>query len=179
MREAFYYARQCCRARIEDRELYSMCYKALTESVKSFSPNQQRFFAYAKPNLRGNISRYWKGLDVVRGSSLHETGPEPDIETPVESETGFEPVETDYVEPDFKSIEMRERMERLIPAMTKKLSVQEKMIIELHYIGGYNFEEIGTLLEPPVSRSAVQQTHARALKKLQGEMRRDQTLFSK
>lgn len=189
MREAFYYVRQCCRARIEDREIYSLCYKALSESVKGFSPDKQRFFAYAKPNLRGNISRYWKQLDVVRNSSVHETEPRPDFiipphlptvdETPVLVNPHEFPPETDFVEPDFKSMEMRERMARLLPVMNKKLSVQEKMIFELHYIGGYNFEEIGKLLEPRVSRSAVQQTHARALKKLQGEMRRAQTLFSR
>jgi DNA-directed RNA polymerase specialized sigma subunit len=85
-------------------------------------------------------------------------------------------LEPDYSEPDFKSIEMRERLAMIKPIMESKLSESERMVLDLAYSGGYNFDEIGTMLTPKVTRSAVQQTHARALKKLRAELGRQKKL---
>lgn len=177
MREAFVYARQCCRAQIEDGEIYSFCYKALVESARNFKSGNGSFFGYAKSNLRGHISRYWKTQDTVKNAYKHETGPEPEEGATTETEDGREPIESDYVEPDFKSIITRERLAMLKPLMETKLNEQERMVLELNYIGGFNFEDIGRMLTPPISRSAVQQTHARAIKKLRLELTRQKKLF--
>lgn len=177
MREAFVYARQCCRAQIEDGEIYSFCYRALVESARNFRPGVGGFFGYSKSNLRGHIARYWKTQDTVKNAYKHETGPEPEEGATVETEDGREPVENDYAEPDFKSIITRERLAILKPLMETKLNEQERMVLELNYIGGYNFEDIGGMLTPKISRSAVQQTHARAIKKLRLELGRQKKLF--
>ena len=202
MREAFFYARQCCRAQISERELYSICYKALVECARNYKPNWQRFFAYSKPNIRGNISRHWKSLDVVRNASMHESEmtewqhmdqlldekckTQGSLETTADLADHNRESEgldirsvapSDWVDPDFDGIDFRERMGLVKKAMADKLNDQERMVIELTYTGGYNFEQIGQLLEPRVSRSAVQQTHARALKKLRGELGRRKQLF--
>jgi RNA polymerase sigma factor (sigma-70 family) len=192
MREAFFYARQCCRAQISEREIYSICYKALCESVRLYKPDWQRFFAYAKPNIRGNISRYWKSLDVVRNASIHETDlndhalMEEMLDEKAKSQNDHSGADAghevrsltiDYVEPDFEGIDFRERLALVKKAIDDKLNEQEKMVIELSCTGGYNFEQIGQLLEPRVSRSAVQQTHERAVKKLRGELGRRKQLF--
>lgn len=192
MREAFYYTRHVCRGKIEDGDLYSLCYKALVECAKNFHPGATRFFAYAKANLRGNISRHWKNLDVVKNASEHEVGGNEKYapcragdddtdqvrfdetnDVQVLSDTSLEP---QSVDPDFASIELRERLDLLKPIMEKKLSEQERMVLDLTYTGGYNFEQIGTMLSPKVSRSAVQQTHARAILKLRNELARQKKL---
>lgn len=195
MREAFFYVRQVCRGRIEDGEIYSFCYKALCECARNFEPDWQRFFAYSKPNLRGNVSRYWKSLDTVKNSSMHETEVEAveacspiseddsswDVPQADADSGGLQKytnlaLEPDYVEPDFARIELRERLAMLKPIIEKKLNEQERMVIDLTYTGGYNFETIGKMLSPAVTRSAVQQTHARALKKLRNELARQKKL---
>lgn len=191
MREAFFYARQVCRARIEDGEIYSLCYKALVECAKNYQPDWQRFFAYSKANLRGNISRYWKTLDTVKNASLHETGEAPIFESwgeileagesihddggPLDSAppTALEPA---HVDADFDSINIREQLALIRPLMESKLSEQERMVLDLSYTGGFNFEIIGKMLTPAVSRSAVQQTHARAIRKLRNELARQKKL---
>lgn len=192
MREAFFYTRQCCRTQIPGDELISLCYRALVECAKNYKPNCQRFFAYSKINLRGHIYRYWKNQDVVKNSSIHEVEPEQyDIlkQDPLEYEhddraNAFEGnpgmvtgVEESRVDPDFDGIHFRERLALVKKVIAEKLTAQEQMIIELTYNGGYNFEKIGQMLEPKVSRSAVQQTCAHAIKKVTVELRRRKQLF--
>jgi RNA polymerase sigma factor (sigma-70 family) len=80
------------------------------------------------------------------------------------------------VDPDFDGIHFRERLSFVKTAIADKLNAQEQMIIELTYTGGFSFEQIGQMLEPRVSRSAVQQTCARALKKVTNELRRRKQL---
>lgn len=204
MREAFFYLRQCCRAQIYDRELYSICYKALVDCARTYRPNLQRFFAYSKPNLRGNISRHWKSQDTVRNASMHETEvsdweqmdrllDEKARSQKITYEDGNQNQEghqwedmgkelrqlipMDYAEPDFDGINFRERLGLVKKVIADKLNAQEQMVIELAFTGGYSFEQIGQLLEPKVSRSAIQQTCQRALKKITNELRRRKQLF--
>jgi RNA polymerase sigma factor (sigma-70 family) len=79
------------------------------------------------------------------------------------------------VEPDMESIFTRDRWELVKPIVEQKCSEQEKMVLTLNYVSGLNFQEIGDLLG--VTRSAIQRTHWRAVKKLRNELTRKKQLF--
>lgn len=195
MHEAFLYAKRVCRAKIPDDELFSLCYLALRRNAKRFRPGQVRFFAFAKPGIRGALSRHWKTLDVVKNSSMHETDTEaitPNLFS-VSSTGDTDRDDTDwtailvtgsrhggvsleeFVEADFGSIDIRERMGIVTEIIKRKLTEQEQMILNLVYKSGFNFQEIGNLLE--LTRSAAQLSHAKSLKKIRGELARTKQLL--
>lgn len=162
MRDAFFYARQCCHGRLADDEIYSLCYSALDRAARRHHHTRGRFFAYAKPYIRGAIYRKWRSMDAVKGGGRTESIDEGD---PNAGEVELEPIDnTDSVaEPEFDRMALHERME-LVKPLLKKLSSSEKRVIELCYNGGLNFREVADLMG--VTRSAIQGTHARALRKI-------------
>lgn len=186
MREAVPYATKCCRAALEESEVYSLCYTALMKAARNFRPMGVRFFAYAKVYLRGELSRTWRTKDVVRSSSMHETGPEPsgtrrhspspnsddaeDGET-ASCEDGA-PLEPDFVEPEYAALDLKEKWAVISPLIQVVLNERERTVIKLYYESGFPFEEIGIMLVPSVSRAAVQSTHCRALKKIRAALTR-------
>lgn len=188
MREGYYYARALCRGRIGEREVYSAVYKALEHASRNWNIAGIRFFAYAKVYVRGAISREWRDMNVVKNAK-HESLDAPAAATTDippgthELEDGeFEPgtylrkhETTDHQEPEFELIHLREQLETVRPAMKTVLSDHERMVIELCYFAGYNFEQIGKHLG--VSRSAVQNAHTRALRKLRGALAKTRELF--
>lgn len=190
MREAFYYARHICRGKIPEDEVFSAVYRALEQAGRNYKPGHTvgvRFFAYAKVYVRGALSREWKSKDVVKHAK-HES-----IDVPVEKtrHTGFQGVgeeevieifapdtkweSEDYAEPEFDLIHLREKLEFIKPVLKKYLSDHERMVVELHYFANYNFEEIGDKL--CVSRSAIQNAHTRALRKIRAVLERNKELF--
>lgn len=182
IREAFLYARYVCRAKLHDEEVLSAAYLALTQAVQNYKPGTKagiRFFAYAKPYVRGVIFREWKSRDVVKNAK-HESLDVP-LRDSVRWGRSVEPDQHDgpwtfsdvykheleptgHCDPDFESIALHEKMDVLKPLIKTALSEHERMVIELAYFGNFNFEDIGRKLG--VTGAAVQNTHTRAIRKL-------------
>ena len=167
MRVAFVYARQCCRAVLPDDDIYSMCYRALQASARRYKPQLGRFFAYAKVNIRGQLSREFKRLDVVKHSSLCDEPPPEDTRKHTHDD---DDVQNDhsFVDPEFDLIDIRERIALIEPILKKRLTLREQQVIELRYKSGFNFTKIGDLFG--ASRQAMEMTHANALKKVRKEL---------
>src|SRR5689334_3591192 len=143
VREAFAYAKTCCRGALEDDELLSLAYLALHQASENYDIKKSggvRFFGYAKPYIRGQIHREWKKKDVVRNASSHETIPLSEAQQP--SYQGFEDYYrdgyADWTPPvvasiekvaltpttckiDFESMDTRDRVEILKPIIKERL----------------------------------------------------------
>lgn len=169
MREAWVYTRQVCRGKLQDDEIYSLCYSALMKSAKNFHPGRARFFAYSKVYLRGELSRWWENKNLVKHAYLHETELEPG--EPVG------PLKTEFicVHPDFDTIFVNERMALVKPVMLAVLSDHERMILSLVYESGFSYSAIGEMLD--TSRSAVGETLKRAIGKVRVALASKGTLF--
>ncbi len=171
MREAFVYAHRCSYGKIKDCELLSVCYHALVESAKIFRPGKTRFFPYAKANIRGNIYEHWRSEEIVHHAPvvpLEHDVMEPECGRVKELTTDFE----------FDRIDMEERLVEIKEISKQKLSVQEAMVLELSYIGGYSFAFIGTMLKPKVTREAVRVAHWRAIQKIRAELEKKGHCFN-
>jgi RNA polymerase sigma factor (sigma-70 family) len=168
MRDAFFYSRRCAYNKLPDDEVFSICYAALSRAAVRFDPKQGRFFAYCKPYLRGSICRAWRSKDAVRnGGRTESLDHTPDVDD--------EPLaEENAIDPEFGRIDINEKWELVKPLLTK-LSEAERRVLELHYNGGMNFQEIGELLG--VTRSATQGTHKRALRKVRNSLLRNRKLY--
>lgn len=138
MRQAFFYARQCCRRAIPDDEIFSICYATLTAAAGNFeaSPGGLRFFAYSKAYIRGGLHRSWKGKDLVP-------------HTPRNNLIGLEDMdETDeqtvFVEPDTKTIHAKE-LRGILQELLKspKLTHRHRMAIQMRFFEERTLEEIG------------------------------------
>lgn len=170
MREAFFYALACARTLPPD-EIYSLCYKALSAAARNFEPGRtSRFFAFAKPYIRGEIYRTFKRYKVVTKAET--------TEIPVEEDDdqfeAFQKATT--VEPDFQSIMAHDEWASLKPLLAA-LKEKERMVLQLFYQSGLNFRQIGDLLN--VSRSDIQATHANAIKKVRCQVSRKPGLFTR
>lgn len=186
MREAFLYARRCCREQLDPDDIYSLCYKALAHAVKNFkpAPGRPRFFGYAKVYVRGEICREWKRKDVVKNSSSHaetlqiEAGDDDARDhDSIHFKPAFKAGFTDQQEPDWSGIMTRDLIAKLEPIIKSKLTNQEQVVLAMHYSQDLNFSDIGKLTG--VSRSASQSTHASALKKLRCALLRKDRLLSR
>lgn len=179
MREAFFYARQCCRGKLPDDEVYSSIYESLCHAARNFKPGGIRFFGYAKPYIRGGLSKVWRSKDVVRNKKgefqgeiplFLEAGGEVTYDGAEDSD-GLTGIQlrgkitdcTPTCDPDIESVQLREEYALLQP-LFKQLTDKEQSVIALRYRSGLTFEKIGSLLGTSPADSQV--THARALKKL-------------
>lgn len=170
MREAWVYTRQVCRGKLQDDEIYSLCYAALMKAAKRFNPvRRTRFFAYSKVYLRGELSRWWESKNLVKHAHLHET------ELPLDTAGGLSRPDLAQVQPDFQTIFANERWALVKPVMDSVLSEHEKMILTLIYGSGFSYSAIGGLLD--ISRSAVGETHNRAISKVRVALASKGTLF--
>lgn len=188
MREAVRYGMGLSKGRISEGEIFSIVYTALLKASKNFIPGGIRFFAYAKPYIRGDICLFWKRVDVVKNSYENQAEEEPAIKRFVlisgacETETDCYSWEDkrlvpDFVEPDFKGIDLREKWSIVEPVMETTLNEREQMILKLFYISGFTFENISQKLVPKISSAAVKYTHSRALRKLRSALLKNKTLF--
>jgi len=170
MREAVKYARKCCRGSLGDDELVSICYPALLQAAENYKTKfGLKFFSFAKQYVRGAISREWRRKDVVRNSSRYE-----DEDAPVEVVIR-RPDDLKTVNPDFESLDVRERWDLIWPVMQRRLNDVERMVLVLRYKSGFSYEEIGKLRG--VTRQAIQRTHACALKKLRCALEHKRSLL--
>jgi RNA polymerase sigma factor (sigma-70 family) len=78
-------------------------------------------------------------------------------------------------EADFDGIDRREKMAFVADIIERKLTDQEAMILDLVYTSGFNFQEIGNLLN--ITRSAAQLSHTKGLKKIRCELLRQKKLL--
>lgn len=199
MHEALAYAYKCCRGALAQDDLFSLCYDGLQSAAKNFKPNRIRFFSYAKIYVRRGISQTWRSKDIVRNSSLHETGFEaasrpsdsrsrggdregeeyenntdPQFHEDAHLDENF--VEAGFVEPEFKRIHLGERMKLVQPIIDRKLNDKERMVLDLFYNGDLTFEQIGRLLG--VCRERTRMIHFQGLKKIRNELMRQKFLFT-
>lgn len=189
VREAFVYARHVCRAKLSDEEVLSAAYLALTQAVQNYKPGTKpgiRFFAYAKPYVRGVIFREWKSRDVVKNAK-HESLDVPAQPCPqwplfsteeaiLDPDMKYECEPAGHCEPDFASIALHEKLDVLKPLIRSALSEHERMVVELAYFGHFNFEDIGRKLG--VTGAAIQNTHTRAIRKLRDAAAQNPELFN-
>lgn len=192
MREAFAYAKTCAKSRLEEGEIFSLCYEGLMQAAsashRSKRVNKSRFFIYAKFFLRGQISRKWKLKDVVRNAESHESLDVPHachskLNHDFWLDNGHAPAYYEAIEDvcvnrsqiplddstaTFQSIDLREKWSVIGPVLTKCLNEHEMMILFLRYRCGFTFAEIGDRLA--VSRQAVEKTHSSAMKKMRSAL---------
>ena len=189
MREAFFYGLVCAKG-LPPGDVYSLCYTALRAAAGNFQPRIIRFFAYAKPYVRGEICRAYEALKVVHKGEHESLAPDMISDGETESEDhllslnpsdAYERAKTfykaDIVEADLNSIMLKDDFKLLRPVIATKLSEKERLVLQLVYEGGFNFRQIGSLLR--VSRSDTQATLHRALVKLRCGMRQKKALFIK
>lgn len=186
MREAILYT-GCVARNVEQGVLMSLCYEALLRNAKRFDASRQRFFAFAKPGLRGALYRNYN-KEAAHTPPFHpDITPAPEGKKEVHGDSteeyanreleSYSPVPGgQIVEPEMEAIFTRDRWELVKPIVAQKCSEQERMVLTLTYVSGLNFQEVGDLLG--VTRSAVQRTHWRAVKKLRTELGRRKQLFS-
>jgi len=188
MREGIRYAMGVSKNHLPEDEIMSTVYIALSKASKNFKPGGIRFFGYAKPYIRGEICLLWKQKDVVKNASRHESieGKPPlrrvnyfsDQEQEVEKvDEKDHRLDEDFVLPDYKGIDLREKWEMVEPLMNKILNERENMVLQLFYIGGMSFHTIGQKLVPKMDRPAIQHIHLRALKKLRTALAKNKALL--
>lgn len=195
MREAILYMTKCCRSKLPEDELCSLAYSALMKASENFRPGRgTRFMGYAKVYLRGEISRAWKSKDVVRSASMHESLEEiPEKFTYAEvldSENGLDTVlagkraentlasALGSADPEFELIDLHEKWTLIEPIIGQYLNEHERTILSLHYAGGLSFVEISKMVCPRVSRSAIQNSHGQALRKIRNVLMRVGRLYN-
>lgn len=195
MEEGFTYAKGVDKQRIkDDGEIFSLTYKALLGSAYRFNPKYGlRFLAFAKVNIRGALKRYWASQDTVKNASLHYTGERgpsyfeirqaafeklnenpDDRHGPLDPDSmlGFDIDDAVSENTIDQRVEFNEAMARVMPIIEGKLCAQEQMVLDLVYIAGFTFQEVGELLD--ISRSAVQLCRTRAIKKIRVELARSE-----
>jgi RNA polymerase sigma factor (sigma-70 family) len=198
MKEAFVYSKAVCRGKIDDGTLFSLCYTVLVMNAKRFRTGRgTRFFSFAKVGIRGAITRYWKtAIDTEKHASEHKDNGPISNRSPLYNiqgqegdsydtllVTGFQkPIDAPQVDclehsvdADYTGIDVREKMVFVDAAMRRKLTEQERMILDLVYKNGFNFEEIGKMLG--LTRSAAQLSHMKAIKKIRNELLRKRQLL--
>lgn len=163
LKEAFCYARKCSRGNLSEGEVLSVCYSALQDAAKNFKPGMIRFFAYAKPYVRGKVIAEFRSRDIVKKCRDYEQLPPTDIE-----DEDYAPVVDNFHEPDFDEFHAKEVCELLKPLMRSRLSDKERMILELKYAGGMTFCQIGELLG--TTKSDSHHCATIALEKLRREL---------
>jgi RNA polymerase sigma factor (sigma-70 family) len=188
--QAIAYTRRCCRGALETDVLMSLCYDILLKIARRFEPGRQRFFAFAKAGLRGAIKDHWKTLDVVRNAKTISRAAaifeQLDNKPPLIEEQEechcfrrldcLEEAMGGVVEPDFQAVHTAERWAFVAPILEAKCSELEKTVINLLYTGGFNYPEVGKMLD--ISRQAVQAVQSRALKKVRNELLRRKRLLN-
>lgn len=168
LHEAIIYGRRVSKGTLQDEELLSLAYIALTQAAKNFKSGKQRFFTYAKVYCRSGIFKAMRGLDVVKDAYKHELPPE-------ECGPEDERIEPDFHEPEFDTINLKEIWQQIEPIMDKCFSEQERAVLTMRYSSGYCFREIGRLMG--VSGSAAEGAHSRALNKLRRALAGKRALF--
>ena len=190
MREALLYTERACYGRIDVSHRISLCYQEMIMSARRFVPGKNRYFAFAKPGLRGRMKTYWNSLHAVRNSAgevstdvLDERGhsvSQSHAHRPVcpedDHERSYREMVTNEIEmPDQSAMMARDQWDLIRRTLADRLSKQQWMILDLTYKGGLNFPEIGELLG--LTRSAIHAAHRKALHKLRDGVAENKGLF--
>lgn len=193
MWEAFFYVRECARGRLPDPELFSLAYKAAQRAAENFRPRKGcrkdfRFFLYVKPYLRGEISREFRRLQVVRSpkgmemkstvtlkivrdhhdpccdshllSSATNSVNRQDPEQKFCPAVGVE-LSTDM---SFEEMDIQSVWSIIQPELEKNLTPQAHTALKLFYFEGLNYQEIGDKMG--FARQYAQRIVVEAIKKL-------------
>jgi RNA polymerase sigma factor (sigma-70 family) len=181
MREAVIYTRKTSNGFLADDELVSICYTALVKNARRFKPDWQRFFAFSKAGLRGDVTSHIRDLDAVKKSKMISRECLSDEylaqRTPrdTEDDVCVEALTREVEQPDFDGMVTRERFAKIAPVVRECCTEHEQMMLNLIYLNGYNFREAAELLA--VSRAAMQTLHAKALKKIRCALLSKNQLF--
>lgn len=196
MKEGFYYSKSITKMRLSDGEVFSFVYRALLSAAKNYDPSKNkkfiksRFFGYAKPYLRGEAFKemqsnlkdfgFFQVLDITDSSEGLVTAQDNDAHvtsSSIRAKLDTSPSGQSYyyaegniipiVEPDYDGMDIRERWDTIKPVL-KVLNENERMVLDLHYWGGFNFQKIGNMVG--LTRSAIQYTHSCALKKIKAHL---------
>lgn len=139
-------------------EVLSLCYAALSKSIKTFRPGMKSFLAYSKPFLRGELCRHWRDKNVVKDAFRHEKPSQDEFPKPLASE---------HVEPAWDAIHWAETWKTVEP-LIRELAPIEIKVLELRYRFSLTLEAAGE--EIGKSRERVRQIEASALKKLRAAL---------
>lgn len=174
LREAFFYATGCYQSKsLSPGEVLSVCFEALSRAVRPFKPGSTRFFAYAKQEIRGALSKSRKAQFSIPEECL-DTAPEDTDEDPEDDPEVFPRLKKiaarniASIEPEFSAICLRDEWESLRPILKQALSKKEQAVLELYYTGQLDFKQIAELLD--VSMSYIQHLKQRALVRLRNEL---------
>lgn len=168
LREAFYYAKGCSqKGELTEGEILSAVYMGLTSAAKNFQIGRIRFLAYAKPYVRGALSRATTANCLVKTVRKTEALP---VEEPEDEESSYVPPRrmVDCPQPDMEGIYLKEEWLQLRSLLFQVLDDKERAIIELSYIGGLNLREIADLLG--VSRADIHHCRMEALTKIRAKI---------
>lgn len=147
------------RSHIPLSEVLSLCYAALSKSIRTFKPGMKSFLAYSKPFLRGAKCRHWCDKNVVRDAFRHEA-PEQD-EFP-------KPLACEHVEPAWESIHYKELWAQVEPVIRTTLKPIEIRVLEYRYKFDMTLEETGEQIGR--TRERVRQIETEAMGKLRGAL---------
>lgn len=187
MRKAIAYAKHLSGDSLTLQELISVCYGALMRNAKRFDPKFKRsFFVFSKQGIQGDLKRYYKSNVVMRQGTIVHADPKRASDVSHTGDAGAKLWDDDDVvapeheisEPDFASINLRERWETVKEIMGKVLSDRERAILEFYYISGLNFQDIGDKVQPKITRSAVAIIHVNAMKKIRNVLLARKQLFN-
>lgn len=179
LREAFYYVKGCYQKRgspLDDGALLSACYEGLKSAAPRFRPGKTRFFAYAKADVRGAVIKTFHDLDIVKKVRVTEELPDPEQTFDDSHEAHGTPAIPTLAKkmpevialPEFDLICLREDWAEIAPLLRTVLNDKERMILELHFSGSLNLQQIADLLG--TSRSDVHHTKQVALKKIRHQL---------
>lgn len=169
MREAVVYARRVCKEHFQDDELVSLCYASLLRMAKRYDPaKSSRFFVFAKIAVRGDVMRNFRKLDTV--SNAFKANPVPWYDDP-------KPLESAEVQSCVSEVETKDQHAYVLRVIKKCCTEREQMVFSLAYKGELGFHEIAKLLG--ITRSAVQASHARAVRKVRNHIAREERLLQR
>lgn len=165
MREAVTYARTCCKGKIEDPELVSICYDAMLKTAKRFNPSMgHRFFAFCKPRIRGALQDHWVAQEPVRNAHTVALEPVPTKSPDPEGWGDMDNPATPTQEPEFEAINFREQFRQVANIMARHCTDRERAILIMVFTHSFTFEEAGDLFG--ISRQMVQNIAAKAIEKI-------------
>jgi len=155
-------------------EAMSIAGAALMRAVRNYrffgsAKNPTRFFTYARPYLRGEITAAWKLRCPV--SYGRHGPPEKVVQEDIPIETipdNFD--DTDESGPNYDLIHIHERWEMVKPHLNK-LSETERRILTLQFFSGLDGVQIGNMLG--CTRANVREARNRALKKIRHALIRE------
>lgn len=140
-------------------EVLSLCYAALSKSIRTFKPGMKSFLAYSKPFLRGELCRHYRDKNVVRDAFRHEKPSQDEFPKPLACE---------HVEPAWESIHWKELWTHVEPVIRATLKPIEIRVLEYRYKFSLTLEETGEQIGR--TRARVKQIESEAMEKLRGAL---------